>query len=67
MNRPAYSEILRAWRKEKGLTIEGMAEALGVSVTSVAAWERGRAYPCGAVKELIRERTGIVLPAREAV
>lgn len=32
-------------RLEVGLTQEALAEKIGVSVATIAAWERGRRYP----------------------
>lgn len=45
------SEILpgiRARRKAAGLTIEGLASRLGVSLQAVGAWECGTALPSAA-------------------
>lgn len=36
---------LRTWRRERGLTIEQMAERLGVSVGSLSRIERGEQWP----------------------
>lgn len=38
-------EVIRTLRKEKQLTQENLAEALGVSFQSVSRWENGLAYP----------------------
>ena len=35
------AEQIRFYRKQKGLTQEQMAEAMGVSVAAVSKWEQG--------------------------
>ena len=55
--------IARA-RHRHDMTQVQLAEALGVSPSSVADWERGASYPlryAGKVEELL----GITIPARE--
>ena len=44
-------ENLRAARIAAGLTMQDVAEALGVHVTSVLRWERGKRKPRGANAE----------------
>ena len=41
----ALAENIRAYRKERHLTQEQFAEALGVSVGSVYKWESGQSVP----------------------
>lgn len=38
-------QILREKRKEKGMTQEQIANALGVSTPAVNQWEKGKSYP----------------------
>ncbi len=46
-------EVLRARRKELGLTQVKLAAELGVSVKTVSAWENGKVLPNEAVREKI--------------
>ena len=39
------AEQIRFYRKQKGLTQEQMAEAMGVSVAAVSKWEQGQSLP----------------------
>lgn len=39
------AEQIRFYRKQKGLTQEQMAEAMGVSVAAVSKWEQGTSDP----------------------
>lgn len=41
----SFPEKLRALRKEKGFSQEGLAELLNVSRQSVSKWESGQTYP----------------------
>jgi hypothetical protein len=38
---------LRVWRQERGLTMRQFAQAVGVSPSTVATWEKGRNRPGG--------------------
>ena len=38
-------QVIRKYRKEKGLTQEEMANALGITASAVNKWERGNALP----------------------
>ncbi|WP_422784898.1 helix-turn-helix domain-containing protein [Ruminiclostridium josui] len=40
-----FQDKLQALRKEKGLSQEKLAEAIGVSRQAVAKWEVGQSYP----------------------
>ena len=62
-NESVGTSIARA-RHRRGLTQVQLAEALNVSPSTVANWERGAAYPAryaGVVEEFL----GITIPARE--
>ena len=39
------SETIRRLRREKGLTQEQVAQALGITATAVNKWERGASCP----------------------
>lgn len=54
-----YSEILRAERKKRKMTLEDMAEYLGISSITVGLWERGKVHPNEDNQRLIREKLGI--------
>ena len=56
--------IARA-RHRKRMTQVQLAEALGVSPSSVANWERGATYPLKCAG-LIEELLGITIPAEES-
>ena len=60
-----YSELLRAERKARKLTLEGMAELLGVEPVAVGTWERGKAYPNEDSIAKIKAATGIELGVKE--
>ena len=47
----AYNEILYHLRKEKGKTRKEVAEAIGVSQSSIAMYERGERKPPDKIKE----------------
>lgn len=40
-----FAEILRALRKDRGLTQENLAEIFGVSPQAVSRWENETSYP----------------------
>ena len=56
--------IIARARQRQRMTQVQLAEALGVSPSSVANWERGAAYPAK-YAGLIEELLGIAIPARE--
>ena len=56
-----YNVILRQERKKRGMTIEDMAEALGVSTITISSWERGKSRPKEESRNIIMEKLGIVL------
>ena len=39
------ADQIRFYRKQKGLTQEQLAEAMGVSVAAVSKWEQGQSLP----------------------
>jgi predicted ATPase len=43
--RPRWSEVLRALREARGVTLDGWGARLGVSRTTVQRWERGERAP----------------------
>src|SRR5579859_4516825 len=43
--RPRWSEVLRALREARGITLAGWGARLGVSRTTVQRWERGERAP----------------------
>ena len=59
-----YSELLRSERKARKLTLEGMADLLGVEPVAIGMWERGKAYPNEDSIRKIRAATGIELGVR---
>ena len=42
-----FSRNLHLWRKEHGLLLKEMAPLLGVSVSTLDAWETGVRFPTG--------------------
>ena len=44
-SRPRWSEVLRALREARGVTLDGWGARLGVSRTTVQRWERGERAP----------------------
>ena len=52
---------LRAWRKEKKLTQQELAEALDVTQSAVSQWEHGDSFPSGRqAAEIVRLSGGKV-------
>jgi DNA-binding XRE family transcriptional regulator len=62
-NEPVGVLIARA-RHRKRMSQVKLAEALGVSPSTVANWERGASYPAKCAG-LVEELLGITIPARE--
>ena len=42
---PEAGHIVRAFRQEIGLTEEGLAQALGISLSTISRWENGHMKP----------------------
>lgn len=59
MNKKAFGKCLKAFRIEKELSQEELAQALHVSQKTVSAWECGVAYPDLEVVEQICKELGI--------
>lgn len=55
-----YGAALRQERKRRGMTLEDMAEYLGISSITIGLWERGKVRPNEDNQRLIREKLGIV-------
>lgn len=58
---------LRTWRKDRSLTIEQMAEKLGVSAGSLSRIERGEQWPDREFFELVVRETGGSVTANDFV
>lgn len=54
-----YGAALRQERKNRKMTLEDMAEYLGISSITVGLWERGKVRPNEDNQRLIREKLGI--------
>lgn len=54
-------------RQELGLTQEALAEKIGVSVVTIAAWERGRRYPSQPTLQRLYEALGLDAQAIAAI
>ena len=65
---PMTPEEIKRLRTRLGLTQEGLARELGVSVSTVHKWERGRARPRGlsvrALQELAQRLDGTASPSQ---
>jgi transcriptional regulator with XRE-family HTH domain len=59
MDTSIIGEKLRQLRKEKGLTIEALAEKLGVSVGIISEWEHGNKEPRHSSREKLCELYGV--------
>jgi DNA-binding XRE family transcriptional regulator len=57
--RQAFSTAFARWRKEKGFPLKQVAADLGVSISTVNAWERGERFPTGHHIELIVIHTAL--------
>lgn len=42
---PDKTSMIEAWRKERGVTQERLADRLGVTVVTISRWENGHANP----------------------
>jgi DNA-binding transcriptional regulator YiaG len=49
---------LIAFRKARGMTVEEMSHALGVTFSTLSRWENGRAKPSKMGRRLIEEYMG---------
>ena len=58
-NSEAFAARLKRLRAEKGLSLAGIGEALGVSKPTVWAWEQGRAKPADERLDALAEVLGI--------
>lgn len=61
MNQEKIGAFLREVRKERGLTQEQIAEALGVSQKSILRWENGKTMPDYSLLPSIRKVVGAIL------
>jgi len=48
--------MIRAWRHRSGLTQEALAQALGVTFSTVSRWENGRVRPSSLALPSVRGR-----------
>ena len=60
-----WGEAMRKARKERGLSIEAVAEMMDVSTNSVGRWERGKQYPDPIMRAVIKDVLGLDLPERK--
>ena len=45
LNQNALGEVIRRYRKQKGMTQDALAQALNVTAQSVSKWETGQSMP----------------------
>ena len=64
MPNESVGTIIARARQRRGMTQVQLAEALKVSPSTVANWERGAAYPAK-LAGVVEEFLGISIPARE--
>lgn len=57
--REAFSAALGGWRKQKRIPLKQVAADLGVSISTINAWERGERFPTGYHIELIVKYTSL--------
>lgn len=50
---------LRAWRKDNGVRLAGLAKGLGLSISAVGAWETTMRFPSGEHLDRLSRLTGI--------
>ena len=55
--REAFSTSFGRWRKQKAIPLKQVAAELGVSISTINAWERGERFPTGYHIELIVKYT----------
>ena len=62
--------MIRAWRHRSGLTQEALAQALGVTFSTVSRWENGRVRPSSlawkALLQIAAERGTPLVDERES-
>ena len=57
--RAAFSTSFGSWRKKNAIPLKHVAAELGVSMSTINAWERGVRFPTGYHIELIVKYTGL--------
>lgn len=50
---------LRRWRRARALSLKQVAVEVGVSVSIISAWERGRRFPTSAHLDSLAAHTGL--------
>lgn len=53
------SARLRQWRLSRRIPLKRMAAELGVSISTISAWERGARFPSASHLERLSARTGL--------
>ena len=61
MNQIKVGKFIAELRKEKNLTLEELAELLGVSSKSVSRWENGKNLPDAALYQPLCQALGVNL------
>lgn len=51
-----FSEIIKEFRKDKGISQEYLAQLLGISNKTVMRWERGKVSPNPRKAEFMKKR-----------
>ena len=54
----AFGNHLREWRQNNDVSMKALAADLGLSVSTVSAWENGQRFPSGAHCDLVSEYLG---------
>ncbi|SRR6266851_6446495 len=66
---PEAARMIRAWRHRTGLTQEDLAQALGVTFSTVSRWENGHVRPSSlawkVLEQVAAERGTLLVDERE--
>jgi len=57
--RACFATAFSDWRRQKRIPLKMIARDLGISISTVAAWESGEYFPTGYNLELLVDYTGL--------
>jgi transcriptional regulator with XRE-family HTH domain len=57
--RASFATAFSNWRRKNGIPLKAVAQDLGTSISTVAAWESGEYFPTGSHLERLVDYTGL--------